>query len=184
VTALALTGIALALDVPAPTAAVAGFGLAMSSTAFVLQMLAERNARPTRHGRAAFAILLFQDLSVLPFLALIPMLAGGDGGFSATASAWALAVIVLLMAGGRYALRPLLRLLADSGVPEIFTAAALLGALVQPPELQYPRRVELPPHLEDYRATLLKHPATQWAANIYRLHRGRSAEVSRRAAAA
>jgi len=59
----------------------------------------------------------------------------------------------------------------------------MLGALLQPPEIQYPLRVELPPYLQDYRATLLRHPATQWAANIYRLHRGRSAEVSRRAAA-
>src|SRR5215472_5745846 len=64
------------------------------------------------------------------------------------------------------------------------TAAALLGALLQPPEIQYPLRVELPPYLEDYRATLLRHPAAQWAAEIYRLHRGRSAEVSRRSTAA
>jgi len=49
--------------------------------------------------------------------------------------------------------------------------------------VQYALRVELPPYLQDYRATLLRHPATQWAANIYRLHRGLSAEVSRRAAA-
>ena len=51
------------------------------------------------------------------------------------------------------------------------TAAALLGALLQPPELQYPLQVELPPYLRDYRARLLRHPATQWAAGIYRLHR-------------
>ena len=63
------------------------------------------------------------------------------------------------------------------------TAAAMLGALLQPREIQYPLRVELPRYLQDYRATLLRHPATQWAANIYRLHRGRSAEVSLRAAA-
>ena len=57
------------------------------------------------------------------------------------------------------------------------SAAALLGALLQPPEIQYPLQVELPPYLQDYRATLLRHPATQWAAGIYRLHRGHSAEV-------
>lgn len=57
------------------------------------------------------------------------------------------------------------------------TAAALLGVLLQPPEMQYPLQVELPLYLKDYRATLLRHPATQWAAGIYRLHRGHSAEV-------
>jgi glutathione S-transferase len=69
------------------------------------------------------------------------------------------------------------------GVADL-TAAAMLSPLLQPPEIQYPLRVELPPYLQDYRATLLPHPATQWAAGIYRLHRGRSAEVSRRSAAA
>jgi glutathione S-transferase len=82
---------------------------------------------------------------------------------------------------------------AREGRPYIFgevftvadlTAAALLGVLLQPPEMQYPLRVELPSYLEDYRATLLRHPAAQWAAGIYRLHRGRSAEVAKRTAAA
>src|SRR5262245_11308690 len=59
------------------------------------------------------------------------------------------------------------------------TAAALLGALLQPPEIQYPLQVELPPYLQEYRATLLGHPAAQWAAAIYRLHRGSSAEIPR-----
>jgi glutathione S-transferase len=64
------------------------------------------------------------------------------------------------------------------------TAAAMLSPLLQPPEIQYPLRVELPPYLEDYRATLLQHPATRWALGIYRAHRGHSAEVSRRSSAA
>jgi glutathione S-transferase len=63
------------------------------------------------------------------------------------------------------------------------TAAALLGVLLQPPELQYPLQVELPSYLKDYRATLLQHPAAQWAAGIYRLHRGYSREVAKRTAA-
>jgi glutathione S-transferase len=62
-------------------------------------------------------------------------------------------------------------------------AAAMLGVLLQPPEIQYPLRVELPPYLQDYRGALLQHPASQWAAGIYRLHRGGSAAVSRRPAA-
>ena len=64
------------------------------------------------------------------------------------------------------------------------TAAALLGALLQPPEMQYPLQVELPPYLQDYRATVLRHPTARWAAGIYGLHRGDSAEVPKRTAAA
>jgi glutathione S-transferase len=75
-------------------------------------------------------------------------------------------------------------LVGDAFTVADLTAAALLGALLQPPEIQYPLRVDLPPYLQDYRATLLQHPATQWAAGIYRLHRGHSAEVLRRPAAA
>ena len=70
-------------------------------------------------------------------------------------------------------------LVGDSFTVADLTAAALLGALIQPPEIQYPLRVERPPYHEEYRAALLKHPAAQWAAGIYRLHRGRSAEASR-----
>ena len=62
------------------------------------------------------------------------------------------------------------------------TAAAMLSPVLQPPEIQYPLRVELPSYLREYRATLLQHPAAQWAADIYRLHRSRSAEVSGRSA--
>jgi glutathione S-transferase len=60
------------------------------------------------------------------------------------------------------------------------TAAAMLSPLLQPPEIQYPVRVELPSYLQNYRATVLRHPAARWATEIYRLHRGHSAEVSRR----
>jgi glutathione S-transferase len=63
------------------------------------------------------------------------------------------------------------------------TAASLLGPLLQPPELQYRLQVELPAYLKDYRNGLLRHPALQWAAGIYRLHRGHSAEIARRSAA-
>jgi glutathione S-transferase len=59
------------------------------------------------------------------------------------------------------------------------TAAAMLGVLLQPPEIQYPLHVELPPYLQDYRAGLLQHPAMQWATNMYRLYRGHSAEAPR-----
>ena len=75
-------------------------------------------------------------------------------------------------------------LVGDAFTVADLTAAAMLGPLLQPPEIQYPLRVELPLYLQDYRGTLLQHPAMQWAAGIYRLHRGPSAEVSRRSAAA
>jgi glutathione S-transferase len=61
------------------------------------------------------------------------------------------------------------------------TAAALLCPVLQPPEIQYPLQVELPRYLQEYRATILRHPAAQWAAEIYRLHRGHSAEAHKRA---
>jgi glutathione S-transferase len=64
------------------------------------------------------------------------------------------------------------------------TAAALLSPLLQPPEIQYPLRVELPAYLQHYRATLLEHAAVQWALGLYGRHRGRSAEIARRPAAA
>ena len=114
-----------------PAAIVIGFGLSMSSTAFVLQLLGERKELTDRHGRAAFAILLFQDLAVIPFLALLPFLSGQGGQLHDGAPFWigaakagaALAFVVFL---GRYLLRPVLRVLAATQVPEIFTAASLL----------------------------------------------------------
>ena len=75
-------------------------------------------------------------------------------------------------------------LVGDAFTVADLTAAALLGALLQPPEIQYPLRVELPPYLQDYRAALTQRPAAQWALGIYRMHRGRSAEIPRPSAAA
>ncbi|HKY92300.1 MAG TPA: monovalent cation:proton antiporter-2 (CPA2) family protein [Nevskiaceae bacterium] len=129
-TTLALCGIALALGLPPAAAVVAGFGLAMSSTALVLQMLGERKELPDRHGRAAFAILLFQDLSVIPFLALVPLLAPATGEAGGGTDVWfvlrGIAVVIGVVVGGRYVLRPILRVLAAADSPEVFTAAALL----------------------------------------------------------
>ena len=69
-------------------------------------------------------------------------------------------------------------LVADAFSVADLTAAAMLSPILQPPEVQYPLRLELPAYVQDYRAALLRHPATEWAAAIYRLHRGHSAEVS------
>ncbi|HET8881349.1 MAG TPA: monovalent cation:proton antiporter-2 (CPA2) family protein [Solimonas sp.] len=128
VTTAALAGLGVAFGLDARTAVVAGFGLAMSSTALVLQMLGERRELTTRHGRAAFSILLFQDLSVIPFLALIPLLAHGSahvgGGWVNAAKTLGMFFVVVL--GGRYAVRPVMKRIAAADTPELFTAAALL----------------------------------------------------------
>ena len=73
---LALGAVAYGLGQPPVTAAIIGFGLSLSSTPLVLQVLAERKQLQTQHGRAAFGILLFQDLAVLPVLAILPLLSG------------------------------------------------------------------------------------------------------------
>jgi len=70
-------------------------------------------------------------------------------------------------------------LVGDSFTVADLTAAAMLSPLLQPPEIQYPLRIEWPPYLRDYRGELLKHPAARWAAEMYRRHRGSSAEISR-----
>jgi monovalent cation:proton antiporter-2 (CPA2) family protein len=129
-TGLILGGIALLAGLELKTAVVVGLGLAMSSTAFVLQILAEKGQLTSRHGRSSFAILLFQDLAVIPLLAVIPMLGAGTAHLSG-ADAWlgaakALAVTAAVVVGGRYLLRPVLKVIAESGIQEIFTAAALL----------------------------------------------------------
>jgi len=111
-------------------ALVIGFGLSMSSTALALQLLAERGQLKTQHGRSAFSILLFQDISVLPALALMPLLGHSDSGAAASSGGLLLAkligVLALVIIGGRYLLRPILRIVAETRVTEAFTAAGLL----------------------------------------------------------
>lgn len=114
-------------------ALVAALGLALSSTAIALQVLGERNLLPTPSGQAGFSILLFQDVAAIPILALLPLLAvGSDTGPALTGADRALeglkivAVVGGIVLGGRLVLRPLLRWIARSDTPEIFTAASLL----------------------------------------------------------
>ena len=112
---------------------VGALGLALSSTAIALQLLSERNLLRSSSGQAAFSILLFQDLAAIPILALLPLL-GAAASQSPELSAGELAlealkivgVIGAIVLGGRLLLRPLLRWIAKSKTPEIFTAAALL----------------------------------------------------------
>lgn len=124
---IALLGSAYGLDMT--TAIVIGLILALSSTAFVLQLLAEKKQLTTAHGRAAFATLLFQDLAVIPLIAVLPMLGASvtaDSGFDLTRIAYMALTIGGLIVGGRYVLRPILHIVAASKIPEIFTATALL----------------------------------------------------------
>ena len=123
----AIAGLGLFFGLGLAEALLVGFILALSSTAFVLQMLAEKKELTTTHGRAAFAILLFQDLAVIPLIAIIPMFGAAAGdGFELSSLAIAVAVIFGLVIGGRYLLRPVLRIAARTRIPEIFTATALL----------------------------------------------------------
>jgi len=112
---------------------VGALGLALSSTAIALQSLAERNLMRTQSGQAGFSILLFQDVAAIPILALLPVLgaAAGDGaghtpGELALEVLKIVGVIAAIILGGRLLLRPVLRWIAKSNTPEIFTAAALL----------------------------------------------------------
>ena len=125
-TSLALGFIANALGLSWQESLIVGVGLAMSSTALVLQSLAERGQLNTSHGRTAFAISLFQDVSVIPLLALLPLLAGerAQGGWIAAAKG--VAAILVVIAASRLVVRPVLKQVARWGGQEVFTAAALL----------------------------------------------------------
>lgn len=121
---LAIIAMLAGLDITASI--VIGLVLSLSSTAFVLQLLAEKRQLTTTYGRAAFAILLFQDLAVIPLIAILPMLGNSAGSnFTMTDIIIVAATIGGLIVGGRYLLRPVLKLAASTGIPEIFTATAL-----------------------------------------------------------
>ncbi|MGH8273348.1 MAG: monovalent cation:proton antiporter-2 (CPA2) family protein [Gammaproteobacteria bacterium] len=129
ITTLVLALIGRLLGLSPPAALIAGFGLSMSSTAFVLQMLAERKELGTAQGRAGFAILLFQDLAVIPALVLLRILYQPGNHASWQSLLIAVAAIAGLFLAGRYLIRPLFRLVATFGIPETFSAAALLVVL-------------------------------------------------------
>lgn len=127
-----LGGVAWSLDVPAGAAIIIGLGLALSSTAMGLQVLAERRELNSNAGRATFAVLLLQDLSVPVLLTMVPLLGrdagalGGDLGLAVLEGAGILAASLI---GGRLLLRPVLRLVARAKTAEVFTAFALLIVL-------------------------------------------------------
>ena len=141
-TALCVAGVSILLGLPWQTSLAVGLVLAMSSTAIVLQTLDEKGLRHGPVGRAAFGVLLLQDLAVIPMFALLPLLAtiaapahGDTGGHGASLVShlpiWAqglsvLAAVGAVVGGGRYLVRPLFRFIAKARLREIFTASALL----------------------------------------------------------
>lgn len=142
VTTIVVAAIALAFGQKWQVALTIGMILALSSTAIALQTLNEKGLMKTHAGQSSFAVLLFQDIAVIPMLALMPLLAtehlrsgGHDGGshgsFLSGLPGWASAVVVLmvmaaLIIGGRFLLAPLFRFIAGARLRETFTAAALL----------------------------------------------------------
>ena len=129
-----LTGVLLALGAwqlfgqSWQAALILGFGLALSSTAMGLQLLAERKEMSSAHGRQAFAILLFQDIAAIPLIALVPALGTAQASSSegGTHLLQIVASIGLVVIGGRYLLRPVFRIVAKTGLQEVSTATALL----------------------------------------------------------
>jgi glutathione-regulated potassium-efflux system ancillary protein KefC len=131
--AAVLFGAGYAVGAEWRVALVAALGLALSSTAIALQVFGERNLLKTPSGQAGFSILLFQDVAAIPILALLPLLAGATAAEQAISgldraleAAKIIGVIGGIILGGRLLLRPVLRWIARSNTPEIFTAAALL----------------------------------------------------------
>lgn len=128
-----LTGAGLAIGLPPAVAFIAGIGFVMTSTAIVMQLLEERGAISTEGGRRIFAIMLLEDLTVVPVLALIALLVPDAPSATlaerAAAVAIGLGAIAALLAAGRWLLNPLFRLLAGAQAREVMTAAALLVVL-------------------------------------------------------
>lgn len=174
----ALAGVAMLLGQPPLAAVVIGMALALSSTAVVMPVLAERNKVKTGMGRAVFSVLLAQDLAVAPILVTVAVLAAAAAGGSWAPGLLALIPAALGLAGlvavGRLVLRPLFRSVARSGNNELFLAACLfvvfaaslsaavaglsmgLGALIAGvllAETEYRREVELT--IEPFKGLLL-----------------------------
>lgn len=132
-TAATFALIGWALGLPWLVAVVVGGAVSMSSTAILLAQLTERSELNRTHGRLAFAMLLFQDLAFVPFLALASALAAGGGhfqlGHSILAVVGGMVSIVAVLAAGRWLLRPLFHVIAHSRLRELFTLAVLFVVL-------------------------------------------------------
>ncbi len=113
-----------------PASFIIGFALALSSTAFVLQMLSEKQQLNTTFGQQSFSILLFQDIAAIPLIAVIPMLAGTQSTHHGIAYfAAIIATFTGLFLFSRYVMRPFFRFVATSGATELITAVGLFIVL-------------------------------------------------------
>jgi CPA2 family monovalent cation:H+ antiporter-2 len=129
ITAMAFAGVAYALGVNPLGSIIIGFGLALSSTALVLQVLESRGELAGQTGRLSLAILILQDIAVLPLLVLLPILATGVGSIGEQLSIAGIRALIALCAiaiVGRFLLRPLFRAVARLDIDELFVATTLL----------------------------------------------------------
>jgi len=140
VTAALIATVAVLLGNPWQASAAVGLTLSLSSTAIVLQTLSEKGLMRTEGGQTAFSVLLFQDVAFVPMLAVFPLLAGGshrpeqtghaatwvEGLSAGTQTLMVLGAVVAIVLSGRYLVRPAFRVIAGTGLRELFTAAALL----------------------------------------------------------
>jgi CPA2 family monovalent cation:H+ antiporter-2 len=132
ITAILIGCASWVLGASGEAALIIGGGLALSSTAFVLQLLNENRERSTEHGNVAFAVLLFQDLAIVPLLMLVTLLGeGGDSfltvlGMALIKAALALVLVIVI---GRRILRPIYRIIAETRSSELFVATTLLVVL-------------------------------------------------------
>ncbi|MFD0916133.1 monovalent cation:proton antiporter-2 (CPA2) family protein [Pseudahrensia aquimaris] len=128
VSGVVIAALSLPFGVGLSTAIVIGFGLALSSTAFALQLLEDAREQHTPHGKRAFSILLFQDIAIAPLLIMVAVLAAGSMELSMESAklvAIAVASLIGLVLVGRYALNPLFGIIANTGAREAMIAAAL-----------------------------------------------------------
>jgi len=132
-TGLTFYGLALLVGLPTSTALVAGFGMALSSTAFALQILQERGQLSSAYGKRAFGILLMQDIAIVPLLAMVSILTPGEAGETGPGilaeTAKTLGAVAAVILAGRYLASPLFLFLAGSRAREVMLTAALLVAL-------------------------------------------------------
>lgn len=139
ITLVVVAGAAYGFGVELKSAIALGMALALSSTAIVLQTLQEKGLLSSAGGQSSFSVLLFQDIAVIPMLAIIPLLGSGDGSMDlghelqwvAELPGWLHMLVVFgaiggVILSGRYLVRPLLRMVAKSQVRELFTTSALL----------------------------------------------------------
>jgi monovalent cation:proton antiporter-2 (CPA2) family protein len=140
-TSLIISAVALLFDLHWKQALAIGLILSLSSTAIVLQTLNEKGLMKTAAGQSSFSVLLFQDIAVIPMLAVFPLLASGNAvagvkheeavGFTSHLPGWAQTLVVLgsvglIILAGRFLIRPLFRIVAATKLREVFTATALL----------------------------------------------------------